>query len=186
MNYHDTFKKSDQYTEQQGVKHGFQVHGGCTCLVIPQTAKQTSGIHIWVHTAVFLYTTVRVNVQRCSCIHNGDDCTTKANENQRKPTKIDKAFTTNQRMKFQRKLNEMWNSQGFSLAASETANCINWSSAIPLPVFMARSASADLHFVSWKCITVGPYNIYPPSVMSSTAHPPGHRRHRRTAYTHRM
>ena len=35
-------------------------------------------------------------------------------------------------------------------------------------------------------ITVGPCNIYPPTEISSMAYPSGHRRHRRTAYTHRV
>ena len=117
-----------------------------------------------------LYIQRWVNVQRCCCIHNGDHCTTKANENQRKPTKIDKASTANQRMKFQLQFNGIWNSQdfiisynfllGFRVVVSETANFVICSSTISLPLFMARFASTDPHFVSCKCITVGPCNIY--------------------------
>ena len=45
-----------------------------------------------------------VNVRRCSFIHNGEQCATKANEHQRKPTKLDKASHPQR--------NKHWNSNG--------------------------------------------------------------------------
>ena len=35
-----TISENQTNTEQQGVKHGFQVHGVCTCLVIHQKVKK--------------------------------------------------------------------------------------------------------------------------------------------------
>ena len=160
MNYHDTFTTIRAIPSRRESNMGFKYMGGTLVWWFLKRLKDKQNTHEFIQWC--LYIQRWVSVQRCSCIHNGDYRTTKANENKRKPT--------NQRMKFQLRFNEIWNSQDFIISsnllpscmvvASETANCVICSSAISLPVFMARFASTDPQFVSYKCISPWAHTAY--------------------------
>ena len=64
---------------------GSNYMGRCTCLVIPQLARKTIGIHIWIHKAVCLYTTV----SKCTTVQFYTQRWAMCNESQRTLTKTD-------------------------------------------------------------------------------------------------
>ena len=78
-------RKSEKYRAAGSQTWIRSTWGGCTCLVIPQLARKTIGIHIWIHKAVFLYTTV----SKCTTVQFYTQRWAMCNESQRTSTKTD-------------------------------------------------------------------------------------------------
>ena len=171
MNTHGNLRPSCQYGAAGSQTLVPSAWGRCTCLAIPQTVlKRQSEIisKLW-----------NISEKRRKQTRHPQ-----RNDERHIPTEIERNLKIG--MFFPISYNWLID---YRVVASETVHLISClaTARYRFAICLWHRLQARIGFVLMQvCVTVGQFNIYPPIVVSSIAYPSNHRRHRHTAYTHRM